>query len=73
MAGTIKVNRIDIETMKQDPMRYALVYKINKLKEELETIPESHIFERDTIQQKINKLEGIYNKRLEKIRAKRNQ
>lgn len=71
MAGIIKVNRI--ETMKQDPMRYALVYKINKLKEELETIPESHIFERDTIQQKINKLEGIYNKRLEKIRAKRNQ
>ena len=64
MAGIIKVNRI--ETMKQDPMRYALVYKINKLKEELETIPESHIFERDTIQQKINKLEGIYNKRLEK-------
>lgn len=73
MAGTIKVNRIDIETMKQDPMKYALIYKINGLKKELESIPESHIFERDTIQQKIDKLEGIYNKRLEKIRAKRNQ
>lgn len=72
MAGIIKINRIDVEAMKKEGLwKFPLIYKINALKEELETLPETSTFQRDSIQQKINKLEGIYNRRLEKIRAEK--